>query len=373
MSGPTRPKTSNTVFMKGGGYYSSKTQGAKDVINNALDLVLGAIDDMGISQDNRPFSIADYGTADGGTSHDLIRNAIGAIKGKAPKRPIYVYYNDLPRNDFSALFSLLHDEDNSLGIRSYLKDHDNVFVFASGTSFYQQIFTDNSIDFGFSATSMHWLSEKPGIISNHIQAVGAEGAELQAFAARAMKDWETILLHRSAELAPGGRLVLVNFCRDEKGRYLGNTGGVSMWDTFNNIWSGLASEGKISEEEYTDTSFPQFYKTVEEFTSPFFSSDSDVRRAGLSLDHVETRMVKCPYVATYRDTGDIDSFAPAYIASMRSWTESTFFNSLDPSRSLDEREDIIDALYDRYEGIVRDAPDVHSMDYIHVYMVISKA
>ena len=39
-------------------------------------------------------------------------------------------------------------------------------------------------------------------------------------------DWERILTSRARDLAPGGRLVLVNFGIDEAGRYLGATGGV---------------------------------------------------------------------------------------------------------------------------------------------------
>jgi hypothetical protein len=51
------------------------------------------------------------------------------------------------------------------------------------------------------------------------------------------------------ELAPGGRLVLVNFGKDEAGRYLGNTGGINMFDTFNTLWQRFAAEGVITGEE----------------------------------------------------------------------------------------------------------------------------
>lgn len=51
------------------------------------------------------------------------------------------------------------------------------------------------------------------------------------------------------ELTPGGRLVLVNFGKDEAGRYLGNTGGINMFDTFNTLWQRFAAEGVITGEE----------------------------------------------------------------------------------------------------------------------------
>ena len=61
--------------------------------------------------------------------------------------------------------------------------------------------------------------------------------------------FQTILLCRAKELKPGGKMVLVNFCRDEKGQYLGNTGGINMFDTFNEIWQEFLSDGRISAEE----------------------------------------------------------------------------------------------------------------------------
>ena len=56
------------------------------------------------------------------------------------------------------------------------------------------------------------------------------GATLAAYTERAAKDWENILLGRARELVPGGRLVFMNFGKDEQGRYLGGTGGIDMFD-----------------------------------------------------------------------------------------------------------------------------------------------
>src|SRR5262249_54667061 len=157
-----------------------------------------------------------------------------------------VTYTDLPHNDFSALFQLLHGllpahKENPLGLVP------GVFTFASGTSFYRQIFPDQTISLGFSATAMHWMSRLPIQIADHVHAVGADPREKEILHAAAMADWETILVHRARELGPGGRLVLANFCQDEQGRYLGHTGGVNMHDTFAKHWRNLFRAGVISE------------------------------------------------------------------------------------------------------------------------------
>ena len=373
MAGSRAAKTSGSVYMKGGGYYSRVNRGTKQVISDALDLVETAIEGMVIEDSDRVFAIADYGAADGGTSYELVRNIIGMVRARAPKRPIVVNYNDLPKNDFSALFEMIHGEDEILGVNSYLKDYDNVFILASGTSFYRQAFPDNSIDLGFSSTALHWLSEKPGIISGHIHAVGAKGSELKAFAVQAKKDWQTILLHRAKELVPGGKLVFINFCIDEQGRYLGNTAGVNMFDTYNAIWLELVAEGTVTNEEYTNVVFPQFYRSGEEFAAPFSDPNGEVCKAGLNLDQIESRVVECPHAATYRETKDLDSFVRAYVSMLRSWSESTFYNGLDPSRPSDERNRIVDLFYGKYEERVRRTPEEHAMDHVHCYMVISKA
>jgi hypothetical protein len=358
------------VAMRGDGYYSTVTKGAKDVIDGATPLVVSAIARLPDRDASIPFTLADMGCADGGTSLDLMRQAIGAVRNRwRRRRPISIIYTDQPRNDYNSLFRTIH---GLTPLPSYLAKAEDVYVFASATSFYRQILPAGTLDLGFSATAMHWLSRKPCDITDHVQAVGASGAELDAFAEQAQRDWETILLQRARELTPGGRLVLVNFVKDEAGRYLGNTGGVNMFDTFNGLWQRLVAEGVISREEYVRMTLPQYYKTVEEFTRPLSDTASDVYRAGLRLEQSETRIVPCPFAAEFRQHGDAARFARDYIPTLRSWTESTFLAALSPERSPEERQDIIDRYYDAYEALVRDNPEDHGMDYVHIFMTIAK-
>ena len=104
-------------------------------------------------EDCRPFHIADYGAADGGTSMDLHRATITALRARVPRRAVCITYTDLPRNDYSALFTTANG--GRRGVTSYRDEHDAVFVYAAGTSFFEPIFPPGSVDFGFSATAMH--------------------------------------------------------------------------------------------------------------------------------------------------------------------------------------------------------------------------
>lgn len=47
-------------------------------------------------------------------------------------------------------------------------------------------------------------------------------------------------------MKPGARLVLVNFCIDEHGQYLGNTGGVNMFDRFNSDWQKILDDRTVT-------------------------------------------------------------------------------------------------------------------------------
>jgi len=355
--------------MSGGGVYSLATIGAKHVIDAATPMVVEAIQSLPQESIDGGFTLSDMGTADAGTSLAMIGNAIDAVRKRAPRAPISIVYSDQPRNDFNALIANVY----GLGpFETYLERHENLFPLVSGTTFYKQILPAGTLDIGFSATAMHWLSTKVCNISNHVQAVGAEGEELQAFREQAHRDWRQILLHRAAELKPGGKLVLINFGRDEQGRYLGNTGGVNMFDTFNEIWLGFLDAGRITRDEYENMTLPQYYNTVEEFSAPLTDPRDPVYLAGLRLEHIDTRVVRCPFAESFAEHGDAARFAEEYIPTIRTWNESIYFNGLSAERPLDERREIIEDYYGTYRDLVEKSPEGHAMDYVHAYMVISK-
>ncbi len=360
---------SEGITMSGGGLYSLATIGAKHVIDAATPLVLDAINDLPLESIQQGFTMSDMGCADAGTSLTMIGKAINAVLARAPAAPVSVVYTDQPRNDFNALITNVY----GLGpFETYLNDRDNVFPQVSATSFYSQIIPSATLNLGFSATAMHWLSQKVCNISNHVQAVGAEGSELQAFRQQAHSDWRQILLHRASELKPGGKLVLINFGTDEEGRYLGNTGGINMFDTFNQIWLSFLEQKRINRLEYENMTLPQYYNSLEEFSAPLVNSDEAVYQAGLRLDHIDTRIVKCPFAEDFRNHRDAAKFAEEYIPTIRSWNESIYFNALSCDRPVVERREIIEDYYETYKTMVRESPDGHGMDYVHAYMVISK-
>lgn len=363
-------KQADNITMSGGGLYSLATIGAKDVIDRSTSRVLDALESL-IKQRNKNsphWTFSDMGCADGGTSLDLWRAVIDSLR-KNDESDIQIVYADQANNDFNALVKILHGHTQ---FDSYLPGAENVHVLESGSSFYTPILAANTLHLGYSATAMHWLSQKPCDISNHVHMVGAEGAELAAFALQAANDWQSILLHRAREMVSGGKLVLVNFCTDQQGRYLGNTNGVNMFNQFNTNWQTMLQDGVITQDEYTSMTLPQYYNTVDEFSAPLLDSNSAAYKAGLRLVDIETAVVPCPFAEDFKKHGDAEKFAEAYIPTIRSWNQSTYLGGLSSQRSAAERQQIIESYYGMYQQQVVDNPHEHGMGYVHAYMTIEK-
>lgn len=359
----------DNISMSGGGGYSLATKGAKDVIDAATPLVIAAIGGMDLCSSMRRFNMMDMGCADGGTSLDMVGAALARVRKSAPDTDITITYSDQPRNDFNALINITHGLSD---FATYLDKLEHVYALFSANSFYRQIVPDESLHLGFSATAMHWLSRKPGNISGHVHMVGARGEERRVFAEQAAKDWETILLCRARELVRGGRLVLVNFCCDERGQYLGNTGGVNMFDTFNQIWQGLMTDSKITPEEYANMTLPQYYNNVDEFSQPLIDTASKCYQYGLRLENIETRVIPCPYAEEFKQHGDVELFADGLIPTLRSWNESIYFGALNAAKPLQQRTELIEEYYAAYRALVVQDPHNHGMGYVHAYKTTHK-
>ena len=276
---------------------------------------------------------------------------------------------DQPLNDYNALMNVVHDRGE---VESFLPKFEAVYPLASATTFFRQILPPGSLHLGFSANAMHWLSTKPGNISNHLQPVGAEGKELEAYRGQARRDWETLLLHRAAELVPGGHLVLAPFSRDEQGRYLGNTDGASVFETLNQIWQEFVDEGVVTANEYLNMNHVQYYKSAAEWRAPFEDHTGAVWRSGLRLCSIENRVVPCPFALEFKQHGDIERFIGDYIPSIRYWSESIYTGALSSERSQPKRDKIIERYYEAYAQRVRAHPEHHKMDHVNAYMVIRK-
>ncbi|XP_031575071.1 probable S-adenosylmethionine-dependent methyltransferase At5g38100, partial [Actinia tenebrosa] len=186
----------------GSGYYSTNVLACYDVNELAINLMLKAARSIPVDSNSSVFTLVDYGAADGGTSMPLVYACVKELRKKyGDELAIHVIYEDQPINDFKSLFMLL--QGLIPGPPSFHVDFPNVFVTASGTSFYSQCVPNNSVTIGFSGTAFHWLRDKPCDITDATSYVASTVPEVkQKYREQAEKDWELILMKRAAELMP---------------------------------------------------------------------------------------------------------------------------------------------------------------------------
>ena len=362
--------TQAVLSMIGSGYYSERTAGAKIAIDATQSLMEKALLEIPKLQVLR---MADYGSADGGTSQELWGNLINFIRNKDDNRDIEILYTDLASNDFSTLFRTMQGMQGNPKL-AFQNKFSNIFIHGCGTGFHQKLMSSNSLSLGFSATAMHYVSKKPCQIENHVHMVGASTDEKQKFKLQAEKDWELILLARADELVSGGRFICLNFGIDEKGNHLGNTGGHSMFDKFSYHWNSLRNQKIITDKEFINATFAQHYRNVSEFRKPFDDENSIVYKSGLRLKSCVTKITDCPYKINYENNKNsisANDYASNLIPTMRSWSETVFKTALNNREEKDITQ-ILDKFYGMYEQEVAKDPEGHAMDYVHIIMEIEK-
>ena len=365
--------TQDVLSMRGAGYYSERTAGARNVINEAGDMVIAALNDLPAS---KTLKIADYGAADGGTSQQMWNSVIESLRVASDTRQIEMIYTDLASNDFSTLFKTMQGMQGNPD-HAYQKNHEGVFVHGCGTGFHQQLVASESLNLGFSATAMHYVSVKPLEIPKHVHSVRADSVSKAAFAEQAALDWQNILLARAAELVPGGRFIALNFGIDQEGRYLGNTGGIHMFDQFHKHWNALYQNNAITRDEYEKATFTQYYRNIDEFCAPFQDPQSPISKAGLVLKSCHSKLTKCPYEAAFIKAGGAGGsmtnaeYADSLIPTMRSWSETVFKTAISDRNEFESLQ-IVDRFYKAYHDEVVQNPIGHAMDYVHIILDIEK-
>ena len=368
-----------TVSGLGTGAYTAATKGCFDVIarcapqvQKAVDMALAARARAGNSN-TTPFNIADFGTADGGTSLPLLTSVVGAVRAAEPRAPIVVHYEDQAMNDWQSVFKLVHGEIPD-GPATYMDGRaDNVYVLASGTSFYKQCFPPASIDLGFCATAMHWLTAPPagGLPDALHSAASTDAAAKASFAAQAASDWEAILLERAAELKSGGQLMVANFAVDDDGQYLGTSKRVkhAMHPTFSELWREVAGDAV-----HAATNFPNEYRPLSACVAPF-EAGGRATAAGLVLQSAECDLVECPFLNEWRAgvVTDAAEQARRFVPTTRTWSNSTFVaGAVASGHAPAEAAAMADEMFARYEARVAEDPGNHAMDYVHSYFHASK-
>lgn len=123
---------------------ASVTKKARQELAAALYRARGRPDSM---------AIADLGCATGPNALLMVSDAVEAVLAESHQPPpqLHVFLNDLPANDFNAVFRLLPS--------SPLAATGCCLVSAWPGSFYERVFPEASLDYVVSSSSLHFLSK----------------------------------------------------------------------------------------------------------------------------------------------------------------------------------------------------------------------
>ena len=341
--------------------YSEQTAGAKLCIDLASDWGAECISALDV---NENVFLMDYGAADGGTASEFWEKIINQIQAKNKSSEITLIGNDLYSNDNQALIK-------NLSIQS--KNNELVKTLLCAGSFYDHLVPTGFIDFGFSATAMHWLNKKVESLNDHTHVLASSNQNARNdFLKQALFDWNQILEIRSKELKIGGKLLTVNLSRDDQNRYLGNNGGktVNVHDEIHSIWKELLEENHISEAEYQKGTIQNFYKSPKEFISPLIDKDSGAFKNGLRLIKERTVYVDCPYKKKWRENKNTEEFSIGLMETIRSWSKHSFVSALDKNNH--QNLNPVEMLFNRLTKRISADPENWSLDYVEHHLMMEK-
>ena len=290
-----------------------------------------------------------------------MRAVTQTIRRRSSKEtPITVVHTDQPANDFSSLFKLVTSDKES-----YLQGDPNVFSYAVGRTFFDQVFPPHHVSLGWSVWAAMFLSSIPTAIPNHFHSSCITGVPHNAFANQAKRDWECFLLHRANELRHGGRLVLLFGGTDEHGHF----GGEGLVNLANTTLQEMVQDGRLYSQEYGAMVMPVYFRTLSECAEPF---SSGVIAAHLVLEESSLIVLPDPLWKEYEKTGDAEAFATEQSGFFRAWSETSLFGVLDVDRSPELRLQIADDFYQRVQEKITTSPTSAKCDWRMPCLLISK-
>ncbi|XP_028116948.1 salicylate carboxymethyltransferase-like [Camellia sinensis] len=215
--------------MTGGAGDSSYTKNSslqKKGSDMVKHITMGAIQQLYLTTSPKSIGIADLGCSSGTNSLSTIREMVDAIeetnrsKVSQPLPEFRVYLNDLPTNDFNAVFKALPDFYRELKqARIDQGSGPSIYIAGYPGSFYGRLFPTDCLHFIYSSYSLHWLSRVPpalydeqgmSINKGNIYISESSPPEVsEAYFKQFQEDFSLFLRSRSEELIAGGRMVLI--------------------------------------------------------------------------------------------------------------------------------------------------------------------
>jgi hypothetical protein len=267
----------------------------------------------------QPIVIADYGASTGHNSLLPIGAAIAVLRKRTrPEHSILVAHTDVPDNDFTAMFRTLADDPDT-----YLHKETATFASAVGRSFYTQILPSDSVNLGWSAWAIQWLSRVPAPIPDHVAVAYSSDETIRAaYAKQAAHDWHEFIAFRGRELCPGARLVVMTMAVDEDGEF----GYRPLLSALVDALDELAAGGLFTADELHRMCIPTVGRSEADFLAPFAPKGRFER---LEIEHLEVFNAEDRFWMQYQVDRDAKAFGAQWAAFVRAAVFPTLASALE--------------------------------------------
>ena len=334
----------------------------------------------------RPASlaIADLGCGTGPNALLMVSDAVdavlaetnnnkGASAAAAPLPQLHVFLNDLPANDFNAVFRLLPSSPLATA---------GCLVSAWPGSFYRRLFPEASLDYVVSSSSLHFLSKAPPMAPEHLNrgrvhvSAAGPGAVLDAYRAQFHADFLAFLRCRAAETKARG-LLLLTFVGRRSARPTAHD--CYLWDLLADALMDMAAAGLVDEERVHSFNAPYYAPCPDDLARVVAEEGSFAIRTMHLFDTTRRHLLAGggrshpPTSNSNKHDGDGDDELPRWLAAE---TAATIKAVVEPMLRTHFGWAAMDGLFCRYrlllEAYYRSKATRNKDDITNVFLVLEK-
>ncbi|XP_071703366.1 probable methyltransferase TCM_000336 isoform X2 [Rutidosis leptorrhynchoides] len=346
-------------------YAQNSSLQASDMVKHTT---LKSLQETYVSTMPKSLGIADLGCSCGHNTLSTIQEMVQTIDETTQKfmnipPPEYrVYLNDLPTNDFNAIFKILPNFYNDLNKERRLQGHkviSSVYIAGYPGTFYGRLFPDKCLHFIYSSYSLHWLSRVPlGLYDKDGNSINKGSFYIskssspkvsRAYLNQFQDDFSLFLRSRSEEVLAGGRMVLILLGRGDQSHV--DRGNSFLWELLSRSFAILVSQGTIEQEKVDDYDVHFYAPSMNEV-------EEEVRKEGsFKLDHFEM-------FENERNYEPCTSYGTAVARTVRAIQESMISHHFG--------EEILDNLFEIYGNLVDEETAIEEIKPISFVIVLRK-
>ncbi|XP_074381328.1 benzoate carboxyl methyltransferase-like [Apium graveolens] len=348
--------------------YAENSTLQKTVILKARKVLEETIKDYGSHGFPQCFKLADLGCSSGPNSLFLIANIVDGVHAFCQKKNLkapdeyQVFLNDLPNNDFNAVFKMTPQFYSNLENEIGPEKSEKCFICGVPGSFYKRLFPSDSLHFVHSSYSVHWLSQVPRELLDinkgniYIPKVNPAGV-YEAYFNQFTRDFTAFLHMRSEEMVSKGRMVLTLIGRSTADPACNND-CCHLYGLLAKSLHDMVAEGLIHEEDFNSFNLPIYTSCTDELKAIIESENS------FTIDRLETFEVNC-------DTRDENEKIKSDESSGR-FIANTIRAVMEPMLASHFGNTFMDKLFERYAMHVTEHLSREEPKYFNIVISLTK-